>query len=86
MGIRSSAGYFSYICRLTGDYIFHYKETCEVLLDYPKIGGESIKDFVRNSIRNILHENIDVYGRILISKFSGDGVKCIEKFSHIVPT
>ena len=24
--------------------IFQYKETCEVLLDYPKIGGDNIKD------------------------------------------
>ena len=22
-----------------------YKETCEVLLDYPKVGGDNIKDF-----------------------------------------
>ena len=25
-----------------------YKETCEVLLDYPKIGGEYIKETIRN--------------------------------------
>ena len=24
-----------------------YKETCEVLLDHPKIGGENKKDFVK---------------------------------------
>ena len=30
-----------------------YKETCEVLPDYPKIGGENIRDFVKNSIRNL---------------------------------
>ena len=24
-----------------------YKETCEVLLDYPKIGGENIKGFAK---------------------------------------
>ena len=24
-----------------------YKETCEVLLDYPKIGGDNIKEFVK---------------------------------------
>ena len=27
-----------------------YKETCEVLLDYQKIGGENIKDFVKNPL------------------------------------
>ena len=25
--------------------LYQYKETCEVILDYPKIGGENIKDF-----------------------------------------
>ena len=63
----------------------HYKETCEVLLDYPKIGGENIKDFVKNSIGNLLCDNIDVYIRRLIAEFPVDGVTCIEDFSHIVP-
>ena len=63
-----------------------YKETCEVLLDYPKIGGESIKYFVKDAIRNILYANIDVHSRRLVDRFPGYGVKCIEKFSHIVPT
>ena len=44
-----------------------YKDTCEVLLDYPKIGGENIKCFVKKTIRNILHDNIDVHSRILIA-------------------
>ena len=60
-----------------------YKETCEVLLGYPKIGGKNIKDFVKNSIRNIVHANIDVHRIILIAEFPGDRVKCIEKIqSH----
>ena len=29
-----------------------YKETCEVLLDYPKIGWENIKEFAKKAIRN----------------------------------
>ena len=58
---------------------YQYKEACEVLLDYPKIGGENIKYFVKNDIRNILHANIDVHIRILIADFPGYGVKCIEK-------
>ena len=39
-----------------------YKETCEVLLDYPKIGGDDIiEDFAKKAIRNLLHANIDVH-------------------------
>ena len=57
-----------------------YKETCEVLLDYPKIGGDDIiEDYEKNSIRNILHENIDVHSRTLIAEFPKYGIKCIEK-------
>ena len=60
-----------------------YKETYKVLLDYPKIGGENIKYFVKEAIRNLLHTNIDVHGIILIAEFPGDGVKCIAKIqSH----
>ena len=60
-----------------------YKETCEVLLDYPKIVGENIEDLEKNAIGNILHENIDVHSRILFAEFPGDGIKCIEKLqSH----
>ena len=47
-----------------------YRETCEVLLDYPKIGGDDIiEDFAKKAIRNFLHSNIDVHSRILIAKF-----------------
>ena len=68
---------------VTGDDISQYKKTCEVLLDYPKIGGEDIKEFAKKSIRNILHAIIDVHSRRLISEFPGDGIKCIEKLqSH----
>ena len=56
-----------------------YKETCEVLLDYPKIGGENIKDIVKKAIRNILHSKIDVHRRILMAELPGYGVKCFEK-------
>ena len=53
-----------------------YKEPCEVHIDYPKIVGDHIKD-LEKSIRNILHANIDVHSRKVVSEFSGDGVKCI---------
>ena len=60
-----------------------YKETCVVLLDYPKIGGENIKDFVKKDIMNILNANIDVHSMLLIAEFPGDGVKYIAKIqSH----
>ena len=52
----------------------HYKETCEVLLDHPKIGGEDIKYFVKKAIRNLLHANIDLHSRRLIAEFLVYGV------------
>ena len=58
-------------------------ETCEVILDYPKIGGDDIKDYAKKSIRNILHANIDEHSRRLIAEFPMDGIKCFEKLqSH----
>ena len=60
-----------------------YIETCEVLLDYPKIGDDVIEDYSKNSIRNLLHAYIDVHSRRLIAEFPKYGVKCIEKLkSH----
>ena len=67
------------------DMIFSkYRETCEVLLDYPKIGGDDIvEDYAKKGIRNLLHANIDVHSRRLIAEFPRDGIKCIEKLqSH----
>ena len=63
------------------DMIFsQYTETCEVLLDYPKIGGDdNIEDYAKKAIRNLLHANIDVHSRRLIDEFPKDGIKCIEK-------
>ena len=68
---------FSYLCRVTGDNISQYKETCDVLLYYPKIGGYDIKYSVKNTIRNILHPKIDINSRRLIAEFQVDGVKCV---------
>ena len=56
----------------------HYKETGEVLLDYPEIGGENIKYFAKKAVWNILHANIDVHSRRLIDEFPVDGMKFIE--------
>ena len=60
-----------------------YTETCEVILDYPKIGEDDIEDYAKKSIGNILHANMDVHSRRLIAEFPMDGIKCIEKLqSH----
>ena len=64
-----------------------YKENCEVLLDYPKVGEEDITYFVKKSIRNLLRANIDVHNRRLIGEFPGDRVKFIAKLqSHCANT
>ena len=55
-----------------------YTENCEVITDYPKIGGDDIEDYAK-----FLHENIDVHSIRLIAEFPMDGIECIEKFqSH----
>ena len=67
------------------DMIFsQYRENFEVILDYPKIGGDDvIEDYAKKAIRNLLHANFDVHSRILIAEFPKDGFKCIEKLqSH----
>ena len=45
------------------DMIFsQYRETCEVLLDYLKIGGDDvIEHYAKKDIRNLLRANIDVH-------------------------
>ena len=56
----------------------HYRETCQVLLDYPKIGRDDvIEDYVKKAIRNLLYANIDIHSRRLISELLKYGVKCI---------
>ena len=67
------------------DMIFSkYRETCEVLLDYPKIGGDDVmEDYAKKAIINLFHANIDVHSRRLIAEFPKDGIKCPEKLlSH----
>ena len=60
------------------DMIFSYRETCEVLLDYPKIGGNIAKDYAKQAIRNLFHANLDVHSRRLIAEFPKYGIKCLE--------
>ena len=67
------------------DMIFsQYRETCQVLLEYPKTeGSDVIAEYEKKAIRNLLHANIDVKIRRLIAEFPKDGTKCIEKLqSH----
>ena len=67
------------------DMIFsQYRETCQVLLDYPKIGGNDvIEDYEKEAIMNLLNFNIDVHSRRLIAEFPKYGIKRIEKLqSH----
>ena len=46
-----------------------YRETFEVILYYPAIGGEDIKYYVNKATRNNLHANIYVHSIILVSEF-----------------
>ena len=46
-----------------------YTETCEVLLDYLKKGGDIIKYFAKKAIRNLLQTNIDLSSRRIIAEF-----------------
>ena len=67
------------------DMIFsQYIETCEILLDYPKIGGDDIiEDYSKKATKNLLHANSDVHSRRLIAEFPKYGIKCIENLqSH----
>ena len=59
-----------------------HKETCEVLIDYPKIGGGDIKDYVRKAIIYLLHANIDVHSRRLVDESPLYGVKFIPKLQY----
>ena len=76
--------YFLAFIDLLNMIFSQYRETCEVLLDYPKIGGgDVIEDYAKKAIRNLLHANIDVHSRRLIAEFPKDGIKFIEKLqSH----
>ena len=56
-----------------------YEETFEVLEDYPRMGGGNVKDYAKQSIRNLLHANTCVHSRRLIAEFPKYGIKCLEK-------
>ena len=60
-----------------------YTETCEVILDYPRIVVDAIEDYAKKFISNLYYEHIDVHSKIFIAVFPIDGIKCIGKLqSH----
>ena len=60
-----------------------YRETYEVLRDYPKMEGGNVKDYAKQAIRNLLRANSCVHNRRLIAELPEDGIKCMEKLqSH----
>ena len=62
---------------------YQYRETYEVLRDYPKTEGGNVKDYAKMAIRNLLHANSCVHSQRLIAEFPEDGIKCMEKLqSH----
>ena len=70
--------YFLTFVELLEMIFSQYRETCEVLLDYPKIGGgDLIEDYEKKAIRNLLRANIDVHSRRFIAEFPKDGIKFI---------
>ena len=72
--------YFITFLELLETIFSQYTETCEVLLDYPKIGGDYIiEDYEKKAIKELLHANIDAHIRRLISESPKDGIKCIDK-------
>ena len=75
--LQSQINFLTFIESL--DIIFsQYRETCEVLLDYPKMRGRNVKYDAKQAIRNLLHANSDVHSRRLIAEFPKDGIKCLE--------
>ena len=60
-----------------------YRDTYEVLREYPKMEGENVKDYAKIAIRKLLHANSCVHSRRLIAEFPEDRIKCMEKLqSH----
>ena len=52
-----------------------YRETYEVLRDYPKLEGGNIKEYAKMAIRNLLHANSFVHSRRLTAELLEDGIK-----------
>ena len=50
-----------------------YRETYEVLRDYPKTEEGNVKDYSKMAIINLLHANICVHSRRLIAEFHSMG-------------
>ena len=64
-----------------------YTETCEVILDYPKIGGDDvIEDYTKKAMIKILHADIDVHSRRLIAEVPKNDKIALRNCNHIVQT
>ena len=61
-----------------------YRETYEVLRDYPKLQGVNIKEYAKTAIRSLLHANSCVHSRRLIAEFPEDGINVWKNWNHIV--
>ena len=49
--------------------------------------GGNVKDYAKQDIRNLLHDNSCVHSRRLIAEFPEDEIKCLEKLqSHCANT
>ena len=85
MRIHSSVGFIFLTFIDSLNMIFsQYRETYEVLKDYPKMWGGYMKDYENQAIGNLLHANSDVHNRRLIDELPKDGIKCLKNCSHIV--
>ena len=63
-----------------------YKETCEVLLDYSKIGGENIKDVLNIPLELFLIPTLMYITENLLISSQEMEWNVLETFSHIVST
>ena len=63
-----------------------YKETCEVLLDYQKIGGENIKDFVKNPLGMFFMPTLIYISEGWLLNSQEIEWNTLQNLSHIVPT
>ena len=69
------------------DMIFsQYRETCEVLLDYPKIGGDNVKDYEKQAIRNLCMPILMYTAEDLLLSSQNMKFNALKNCNHIVQT
>ena len=84
MRIHSSVGFiFSPLLTHLIRFFLNIEKLVKSLQIIQKWGGGNVKDYVKQAIRNLLHDNSDVHSRRLIAEFPTDGIKCLQKLqSH----